>query len=71
MTKDFGFYPSLSLGSTVFIDDEPGINPTDNDGLQNNDEAGLSDVVVLLFDVGPDGIKDTPDDAEVEVGPDG
>ncbi|MEM9836154.1 MAG: SdrD B-like domain-containing protein [Bacteroidota bacterium] len=55
----------LSLGSTVFIDNN-------NDGLQNGADAGIRDVEVQLFDAttmmqimtGPDGIIGTADDAD-------
>ena len=39
MTVDFGLFPGVSLGSTVFAD-------LDNSGLQEADEAGISGVTV-------------------------
>jgi hypothetical protein len=71
MTKDFGFYPTLSLGSTVWVDNMAGLNATDNDGIQNNGETGLAGVTVQLFSIGPDGVKGTADDVQINVGPDG
>ncbi|HRK82670.1 MAG TPA: SdrD B-like domain-containing protein, partial [Saprospiraceae bacterium] len=71
MTQDFGFYPTLSLGSTVWVDNMPGLNATDNDGIQNNGETGLAGVTVQLFSVGADGVKGTSDDVQINVGPDG
>ena len=64
MTVDFGFVPTLSLGSTVFSDDN-------NNGLQDGSEAGINGVTVKLFasdgtteiNVGPDGILGNTDDA--------
>ncbi|PHI19085.1 hypothetical protein CEQ90_15030 [Lewinellaceae bacterium SD302] len=41
MTVDFGFVPNLSIGSTVFLDE-------DNNGEQDDDEMGLDSVLVLL-----------------------
>ncbi|HFA49098.1 MAG TPA: hypothetical protein ENJ95_08780, partial [Bacteroidetes bacterium] len=60
---DFGLYqpqvlPPLSLGNLVFYD-------YDNDGVFNNDDAGVEDVEVKLFDLGSDGIKGTADDNEL------
>ncbi len=62
-TVDFGLYepqtlPTLSLGNLVFDD-------LDNDGIFNNNDVGLADVEVKLYDVGPDGLKNTNDDVEV------
>jgi uncharacterized repeat protein (TIGR01451 family) len=71
MTVDFGFVPSLSIGSTVWIDDQSGQNTTDNNGIQDAGENGLAGVTVQLFTAGPDGIKGNADDVEVNVGPDG
>ncbi|WP_187271168.1 SdrD B-like domain-containing protein, partial [Neolewinella aurantiaca] len=47
MTVDFGFVPSMSIGSTVFYD-------TDNDGAQDLTdplEGGIAGVTVILYDV--------------------
>jgi|GEM_PF-478584 len=71
MTVDFGFVPALSIGSTVYIDDTPGLNATDNNGLQDVGEIGRAGVRLQLFTPGPDGIKGNADDVEVPVGPDG
>ena len=42
MTVDFGLFPGVSLGSTVFAD-------VDADGMQDDDEDGISDLTVLLY----------------------
>ncbi len=42
MTVDFGFYPTMSIGSAVFQD-------LDNSGDRNDGETGIDDVTVLLF----------------------
>lgn len=42
MTIDFGFVPLMSVGSTVFTDN-------DNDGLLNNTDAGIMGVSLQLF----------------------
>ncbi|MEZ4954902.1 MAG: SdrD B-like domain-containing protein [Saprospiraceae bacterium] len=62
-TVDFGLYepqdvPTLSLGNLVFDD-------RDNDGIFNNNDVGLADVEVKLFDVGPDSLANTMDDIEL------
>ncbi|MEO1262771.1 MAG: SdrD B-like domain-containing protein [Bacteroidota bacterium] len=62
-TVDFGLYepqtvPTLSLGNLVFDDQ-------DNNGFFNNDDIGLADIEVKLFDVGPDSLKNTIDDIEL------
>lgn len=59
-TVDFGLYepqplPTLSLGNLVFLD-------YDNDGLLNNNDSGVEDVEVELYDAGPDQTKGTADD---------
>lgn len=65
MTVDFGFY-NLSLSGTVWSDTSVDGN---NDGILNNGEAGIQNVVVSLYDssgteipVGLDGILGTEDD---------
>ncbi|WP_175489232.1 SdrD B-like domain-containing protein, partial [Neolewinella agarilytica] len=53
MTVDFGFVPSNSLGSTVFID-------YDDDGMQDATETGIAGVEVqLLADTDGDGVPET------------
>ena len=42
MTVDFGLFPGLSLGSTVFAD-------VDNSGIQEDDEEGIEGVTVFLY----------------------
>lgn len=50
LTIDFGFVPNLSLGSTVFLDN-------DNSGDQGPDEPGIPGVTVeLYFDADGDGV---------------
>ncbi len=71
MTVDFALVPMVSLGSTVFADNQPGLNATDNNGFQDPGEPGIPGVAVELWTVGPDGIKGTGDDAKIPVGPDG
>ena len=51
--------PPLSLGNQVFID-------YDNDGLFNNNDAGVPGVSVELYNAGPDGLKGTADDFLVD-----
>ncbi len=62
MRLDFGFFQTVSLGSTVFSD----IN---NNAIQDSSETGLGNVVVQLFDgaggevlVGADGMLGSSDD---------
>ncbi len=55
MTKDFGFTPAVSVGSTVFLDE-------DNDGIQDLNEQGIPGVVLELYDAGPDKLIGTADD---------
>jgi len=43
MTIDFGFVPPLSLGSTLFYDN-------DNDGIQTTGETGIAGILVELYD---------------------
>ncbi|OAV43052.1 hypothetical protein A3850_000410 [Lewinella sp. 4G2] len=43
MTLDFGLFPGMSVGSTVFAD-------TNNDGINGPDESGLSGILVVLYD---------------------
>ena len=62
-TVDFGLYepqtiPTLSLGNLVFDDQ-------DNDGVFNNNDIGIANVEVQLFDLGTDGLKNTSDDNEI------
>ncbi|MFM2385245.1 MAG: hypothetical protein RL660_2 [Bacteroidota bacterium] len=60
-TLDAGIYPqgkpsfTGTLGDVVWYD-------LNNNGVQEFGEVGVSDVVVTLFDLGPDGVKGTPDD---------
>ncbi len=64
LTVDFGLYepqmlPTLSLGNQVFVDN-------DNDGIFNNNDAGIEGVEVVLYDAGPDGLKGTADDEALD-----
>ncbi len=61
LTVDFGLYevPILRLGNQVFED-------KDNDGIFNNDDEGIANVEVELYDVGPDEMKGTMDDVLVD-----
>jgi protocatechuate 3,4-dioxygenase beta subunit len=52
-TVDFGFTPGVSLGDTVWLD-------ADNSGDINGSEAGIAEVVVLLFEAGSDPTTATP-----------
>ncbi|MCK5919578.1 MAG: hypothetical protein KAG66_01460, partial [Methylococcales bacterium] len=63
LTVDFGFTPSMTLGSVVFQDN-------DDNGVQDTTDPGIENATVQLFDdagneipVGPDGILGTADDA--------
>jgi hypothetical protein len=42
LTVDFGFTPAFSLGNRVFAD-------TNNNGIKDSGEAGISNVVMKLF----------------------
>jgi hypothetical protein len=55
MTQDFGFVPSLSIGSFVWADDN-------NNGLFDAGEQPLGDVELELINTGPDGAYGTADD---------
>ena len=54
MTLDFGFAPLVSVGSTVFVDNN-------DNGMQDADDAGIAGVTVEVFSVGPDGIAENDD----------
>jgi uncharacterized repeat protein (TIGR01451 family)/fimbrial isopeptide formation D2 family protein len=58
MTVDFGFIPAVSVGSTVWIDQN-------NNGVQDPGEMGIPEVTVELYSVGPDGNAGTADDVLV------
>ena len=55
MTVDFGFLPQLSLGSTVFADNN-------NNGVQDPEDEGIAGVTVMVFNTGADGIAENDDD---------
>ncbi|MCB0611335.1 MAG: DUF11 domain-containing protein, partial [Lewinella sp.] len=42
-TVDFGFTPAVSIGSTVFLDEN-------NNGIQDNNEQGIPGVLINLYD---------------------
>ncbi|OAV44631.1 hypothetical protein A3850_009065 [Lewinella sp. 4G2] len=55
MTVDFGFAPNVSIGSTVFLDQ-------DDSSTQNGMEMGLPDVEVqLFFDADSNGVLEGPE----------
>jgi len=56
MTVDFGFIPTVSIGSTVFFD-------ADDSGVQEAGEPGISNVVVLLLDASSNILANTTTDA--------
>jgi len=58
MTVDFGFIPELSVGSTVFADNN-------DNGMQDPEDDGIPGVTVEVFSVGPDGIPENGDDVSV------
>ena len=58
MTLDFGFTPELSIGSTVFVDNN-------DNGIQDPDDEGIEGVTIEVFSVGPDGIPENGDDVLV------
>ena len=58
MTLDFGFAPLVSVGSTVFVDNN-------DNGIQDSDDAGIPGVTVEVFGLGPDGAPETGDDVLV------
>jgi len=51
MTVDFGFLPQLSVGSTVFADNN-------DNGIQDPEDDGIEGLTVEIFSVGPDGIAE-------------
>ena len=55
MTVDFGFVPQLSIGSTIFADNN-------NNGIQEPEDDGIPGVTVMVFNLGPDGIPENGDD---------
>ncbi len=52
MTVDFGFIGAVSVGSTVFLD-------LNDDGINQNDEDGVPNVVVQLFTAAGDFVGET------------
>ncbi|MCB0552189.1 MAG: choice-of-anchor A family protein, partial [Phaeodactylibacter sp.] len=59
MTIDFGFIPAVSVGSTVFYDEN-------NNGIQDGGEPGIDGVSIQLYSVGLDGQPNTMDDILVD-----
>lgn len=55
LDQDFGYSGSLSIGDTVWLDQ-------DGDGVQGTNEPGLPNVGVTLVWFGPDGVKGGGDD---------
>ena len=58
LTVDFGLFQLLRLGNLVWED-------YDNDGTKDADEPGIPNVEAILYKVGPDGEKGTPDDEAI------
>jgi len=56
MTVDFGFIPTVSIGSTVFLD-------ADDNGIQDAGEAGIANVLVLLLDASSNILANTSTDS--------
>ncbi|MEZ4984357.1 MAG: SdrD B-like domain-containing protein [Saprospiraceae bacterium] len=52
MTVDFGFTPAVSVGSTVFLDE-------DNNGIQDTGELGIAGVTVNLYTAAGDLVATT------------
>jgi len=50
----------VNIGNFVWIDEN-------RDGIQNTNEAGVADVVVVLYSPGPDGIFHTDDDVQEDL----
>ncbi len=59
LTVDFGFYQSVSIGSTVFED-------TDNSGHQDGGEVAIANVDVELWHPGVDGVIGGGDDVMID-----
>ena len=49
LTVDFGFVPLLSLGNRIWDDSSDAVGGTANDGIQNETNAGIENVVVNLL----------------------
>ena len=58
LTVDFGLFQLLRLGNLVWED-------YDNDGTKDADEPGIPNVEAILYKIGPDGEKGTPDDVAI------
>jgi SdrD B-like domain/Secretion system C-terminal sorting domain len=63
-TLDFGFTKLASLGNKVWLDEGAG-GGIPKDGIQNGTEPGVSGVVVMLYQNGPDGVSGNDDDVLV------
>jgi LPXTG-site transpeptidase (sortase) family protein len=60
-TADFGFLQKVAVGNRVWLDTGAGGGVADN-GILDGSEAGIDDVTVELYSVGPDGTAGTGDD---------
>ena len=58
LTVDFGLFKLLRLGNLVWED-------FNNNGVVDPGEPGIPGVEAILYQIGPDGIKATPDDVEI------
>jgi LPXTG-site transpeptidase (sortase) family protein len=61
-TLDFGFVNLVALGNRVWFDTGAGTPANANNGRLDAGEAGVPDVTVQLYDLGPDGIANNADD---------
>jgi len=57
MTVDFGFVPHVSLGSTLFYDNN-------DSGIQDADETGIPGITVELYDTAGNLVASTTTDAD-------
>jgi len=60
LSVDFGLFVPLSIGNLVWED-------LDNDGEAETGESGIENVEVILYAVGPDGVKGGNDDIEIAI----
>ncbi|HTH46137.1 MAG TPA: SdrD B-like domain-containing protein, partial [Candidatus Limnocylindria bacterium] len=51
--RDFGYQGVIRLGNRVWLDNGAGVGGTNNDGLQNGTEPGISNVVVQVYSADP------------------
>ena len=60
LAVDFGLFTPLSIGNLVWED-------LNNNGLVDGGESGVENVELILFTVGPDGVKDGGDDIQIAI----